>query len=67
MKPIKAIQPFIDRVLGNLEYSKGKEVGVACIIYSIDLSGQASIYNWVANYQRVFLHCGNFSNQFGTT
>ena len=62
MKPIKAIQPFLDRALGNLEYSKGKEVGVAFIIHNIDLSGQASIYNWVADYESVFLLCGKFSN-----
>lgn len=62
MKPTKAIQPFLDRALGKLEYSKEEEVGLAYMIDSIDLPGQASIYNWVADHESVFELCGQVCN-----
>lgn len=40
MKPTKEIQLFLDRTLGKLEFSKGKEVGVAYMICSIGLPQQ---------------------------
>jgi len=62
MRPTKTIQPFLDRALGKLEYAKGEEVGVAYMIDSIDLPGQVSIYNWVADHESVYELCGSVCN-----
>jgi len=62
MKPTKEFERILDRAIGKLEYAKGNEVGVAYMIDSIDLPGQASIYNWVADHESVFGLCGGVCN-----
>lgn len=57
MKPTNEIKKLLSRPVGKLEYSKGKETGVAYMIDSIDLPGQASIYNWVADHESVYNLC----------
>ena len=62
MKPTEEIEKILSRAIGKLEYSKGKEVGVAYMIDSIDLPGQAAIYNWVADHESVYELCGRVCN-----
>ena len=54
MKLTKKLVRILDRAICKLEYAKGNEVGVAHMIDSIDLPGQASIYNWVARRLRTY-------------
>jgi hypothetical protein len=62
MKPTKELERILSRAVGKLEYSKGKEVGVAYMIDSINLPGQISIYNWVADHKSVYELCGSVCN-----
>jgi hypothetical protein len=62
MKPTEEIEKILSRAIGKLEYTKGKEIGVAYMIDSIDLPGQASIYNWVADHESVYELCGRVCN-----